>query len=98
MDGLLVGALMDRTLANEGFVAWDSAVGEEVTVMVVVLCFLGDSPMHAEISNTKIPGTTLTPCRTCDLRVETRDGKCTERYVQDFIGIDENGDKVSWLH
>ncbi|KAG0147529.1 hypothetical protein CROQUDRAFT_42715, partial [Cronartium quercuum f. sp. fusiforme G11] len=50
------------TLVTEGFVAHDLSIGEEVLVMVVVLCHLGNSPMHAKILNTMSPATTLTPC------------------------------------
>ncbi|KAH9825054.1 hypothetical protein DFH28DRAFT_846444, partial [Melampsora americana] len=57
-------------LAVNGLVAYDHSLGEDVLAMVVVLCHLGDSPMHAEISNTLNPANTLTPCRMCDLHVK----------------------------
>ncbi|KAH9819446.1 hypothetical protein DFH28DRAFT_924804 [Melampsora americana] len=50
------------SLATDGFSAYDCAIDQEVLVMVVVLCYLGDSPMHAEICNCINPGVTLTPC------------------------------------
>ncbi|KAH9808583.1 hypothetical protein DFH28DRAFT_1197768 [Melampsora americana] len=78
------------TLATEGFSAYDGEVDAQVLVMVVVLCYLGDSPMHAEICNCINPGITLTPCRICNLRVDTKDEKTTTSYIQQFVGLDEN--------
>lgn len=65
--------------------------------MVVVLCYLGNSPMHAEISNTKLPTASLTPCRNCDLRVDSAKDKCSDAYVRDFVGIDSNGVRVCYF-
>lgn len=66
--------------------------------MVVALCHLGDSPMHAEVSNTMNPAGTLTPCRMCHLRVDTIAQKRTQQYVGDFVGVHSNGDQVCELH
>lgn len=71
--------------------AYDCGEDAEVLVVPVVLCHLGDSPMHAEISNTLNPSSTLTPCRTCKLTVVSRAEKQTEGYVQDFVGINAQG-------
>ncbi|EHS63914.1 uncharacterized protein PGTG_20894 [Puccinia graminis f. sp. tritici CRL 75-36-700-3] len=54
-------------MAINGFTSYDSTICQEVHVMTSVLCFLADSPMHAEITNTPVPGNSLNPCRCCDL-------------------------------
>lgn len=80
-----------------GFFAYDHISGGEVLVMVVVLFHLGDSPMHAEISNTTNPANTLTPCRICDLQVTQMSDKKTQQYVSDFIGVDLDGEQVCYF-
>ncbi|KAI9613916.1 hypothetical protein KEM48_009372 [Puccinia striiformis f. sp. tritici PST-130] len=50
-------------MATNGFIAYDSTLGKEVHVMTSSLCFLADSPMHAEITNTHVPGNALNSCR-----------------------------------
>ncbi|KAH9807063.1 hypothetical protein DFH28DRAFT_1229446 [Melampsora americana] len=77
------------TLSKEGFTTYDESLKEEVLTMVVVLCHLGDSPMHAEITNTTNPSVTLNPCRICTLSVETLAGKQDARYTQDFVGLSD---------
>ncbi|KAH9809499.1 hypothetical protein DFH28DRAFT_1133401 [Melampsora americana] len=77
--------------ASTGFCAYDCSVQKDVLVIPFVLCHMGDSPMHAEISNTTNPSGTLSPCRICDLTVESRADKQTKNYVQRFVGIDQNG-------
>ncbi|KAH9807198.1 hypothetical protein DFH28DRAFT_1151638 [Melampsora americana] len=42
-------------LGQDGFTTYDESLKEDVLVMVVPLCHLGDSPMHAEITNTTNP-------------------------------------------
>ncbi|EFP76461.2 uncharacterized protein PGTG_02902 [Puccinia graminis f. sp. tritici CRL 75-36-700-3] len=46
----LAGPIVDEMnqLSTTGAVAWDAGLMEEVLVTSNVLCFLGDSPMHAE--------------------------------------------------
>ena len=48
-------------LISNGVVAYDIGLQQEVLVMTAVLCFLGDSPMHAEVTNTPNPGVALNP-------------------------------------
>ncbi|KAH9811554.1 hypothetical protein DFH28DRAFT_1178981 [Melampsora americana] len=79
--------------STNGFFAYDHSLGKDVMVMAVALFHLGDSPMHAEISNTLNPANTLTPCRMCDLHVSKQADKQTENYVRDFLGLDEDGEK-----
>ncbi|KAA1132169.1 hypothetical protein PGTUg99_001384 [Puccinia graminis f. sp. tritici] len=54
-------------MAAEGYPAYDCTINEEVLVVSTILSFLGDSPMHAEITSTPIPGNSLHPCRACPL-------------------------------
>ncbi|KAG0138984.1 hypothetical protein CROQUDRAFT_55407 [Cronartium quercuum f. sp. fusiforme G11] len=56
--------LIDRINQSntEGFEVYDARSDSKVLVMMVVLCHLGDSPMHAEIWNTVNPTMTLNPC------------------------------------
>ncbi|KAH9811918.1 hypothetical protein DFH28DRAFT_931583 [Melampsora americana] len=82
-----------NVLGRDGFTAYDHLLGQEVMAMVVVLCHLGDSPMHAEICNTKNPANTLTPCRMCDLHALRQVDKQSEGFVRDFVGIDLSGYK-----
>ncbi|KAH9807809.1 hypothetical protein DFH28DRAFT_1201673 [Melampsora americana] len=76
--------------AANGFRAYDCMTEQEVLVIPFILCHMGDSPMHAEISNTTNPSGTLSPCRICDLTVESRADKQSETYVQQFVGIDRD--------
>ncbi|EFP89671.2 uncharacterized protein PGTG_15634 [Puccinia graminis f. sp. tritici CRL 75-36-700-3] len=84
-------------LATEGFTAFDAGLNQEVLVMTMALCFLGDSPMHAEIANTPMPSISLNPCRMCTLSAPGKDCKSTHEYVNDFLGKDEHGDKVPFV-
>ncbi|KAH9807092.1 hypothetical protein DFH28DRAFT_1153434 [Melampsora americana] len=78
---------------ENGFIAYDHTLGAEVWVMPVVLCHLGDSPMHAEITNTLNPANTLNPCRMCDLSVNKQAEKESDLFVSAFLGLDSNGNK-----
>ncbi|KAG0148750.1 hypothetical protein CROQUDRAFT_692746, partial [Cronartium quercuum f. sp. fusiforme G11] len=49
-------------LTGHGFFAHDCTLKKQVLAVPFVLCHLGDSPMHAEISNTMNPASTLNPC------------------------------------
>lgn len=83
---------------ENGFIAYGETLGKDVLVMVVVLCHLGDSPMHAEICNTTNPANTLTPCRMCDLKVARKIEKEEPRFVREFLGLNELGEKASgWM-
>ncbi|OAV92820.1 hypothetical protein PTTG_04927 [Puccinia triticina 1-1 BBBD Race 1] len=50
-------------MATKGFEVYDHSIGEQVWVTSTVFCFLADSPMHAEITCTPNPGSSLNPCR-----------------------------------
>ncbi|KAH9811046.1 hypothetical protein DFH28DRAFT_1131415 [Melampsora americana] len=93
----LADSLVDslNRLGTDGLVAYDHHTGSEVLVIPLVLCHLGDSPMHAEVSNTMNPTSSLTPCRICNLKVRAMVDKKSEKYVSNFVGHDENGNKCS---
>ncbi|KAI8454042.1 hypothetical protein BY996DRAFT_6431375 [Phakopsora pachyrhizi] len=50
-------------LSTTGFSAFDFSIQEDVLVLPVVLLFMADSPMHAEITSTMSPNISLQPCR-----------------------------------
>jgi len=76
----------------------DSSLGQEVLVMSVVLAFLADSPMHAEITSTPMPANSNNPCRVCHLSVDNRAGKQSISYVQEFFGNASGTNEVSLLN
>lgn len=84
-------------LATDGFVAYDHLAQKEVLAIPFILCHLGDSPMHAEVTNTMNPTVSLTPCRICHLKVENLMEKRSVRYVSEFVGIDKSGNKVKYF-
>ncbi|OAV86637.1 hypothetical protein PTTG_29796, partial [Puccinia triticina 1-1 BBBD Race 1] len=87
----IVDELNDIT--KDGYFAYDCELQQEVLVSTVVLCFLGDSPMHAEVTNTPLPGAALNPCRICHLGVEKRSDKSGEDYIYQFLGMDSLGNR-----
>ncbi|KAI9625618.1 hypothetical protein H4Q26_016156 [Puccinia striiformis f. sp. tritici PST-130] len=72
-------------LATHGSIAYDAQLRQEVHFMVIPLCFLADSPMAAEITNTPNPGTSNNPCRVCHLQCPQEEEKSTLKYLQDFL-------------
>ncbi|OAV89007.1 hypothetical protein PTTG_12447 [Puccinia triticina 1-1 BBBD Race 1] len=80
-----------NALGTTGFVAHDVALDTEVLIMSVILCFQGDSPMHAKVTNTTLPNVSLNPCRMCCLHAAHLDDKKTVAYVQDFLCLDGHG-------
>jgi hypothetical protein len=84
-------------MALEGFTAYDSHIAEPVLVHSVVLCFLADSPMHAEVTNTPNPGQSNHPCRMCTLSVEKKSMMKSVPYIQQFIQVDDLGHRVRVL-
>ncbi|POW11185.1 hypothetical protein PSTT_05423 [Puccinia striiformis] len=81
-------------LGTIGHPAYDSLINENVLIMSVVLAFLADSPMHAEVTSTPLPGNANNPCRVCHLHVAHKDDKCDIGYVKDFLGITSGGHKL----
>ncbi|OAV96041.1 hypothetical protein PTTG_02286 [Puccinia triticina 1-1 BBBD Race 1] len=89
-------------IARQGFTAYDSRLDEDVLVMSIVLCFQGDSPMHAEVTNTFVPNVCLNPCRMCSLHLSTLDDKRKQDYVRSFLHLDASGNHApvasrSWI-
>ncbi|KAI7947140.1 hypothetical protein MJO29_011667 [Puccinia striiformis f. sp. tritici] len=73
-------------LSSQGCVAYDCGLKKEVLIMSMTLCFLGDSPMAAEVTNTPHPGSSNNPCRTCHLRSKNIDSRCSKDYLEQFFG------------
>jgi hypothetical protein len=84
-------------LTEQGCFAYDSGLGKEVLITSSLLCFLADSPMHAEITSTFMPGHSRNPCRACDLSVSSVSMKKTMAYLQFFLQISADGDWVSLI-
>ncbi|PLW06567.1 hypothetical protein PCANC_26024 [Puccinia coronata f. sp. avenae] len=78
-------------MTTRGFHAYDVTISQEVLVTSLVLCFLADSPMHAEVTNTPNPGGSLHPCRMCTLKVKKKKFKRSPTYVQRFLNRDSMG-------
>ncbi|POW05701.1 hypothetical protein PSTT_09466 [Puccinia striiformis] len=96
--GLEIGAQIVtemNKITREGFIAFDSTIMKEVLVTGTVLCFLGDSPMHAEVTNTPNPGSSLNPCQMCHLKTATMDDKKSLEYIQQFLRINPDGSELT---
>ena len=83
--------------ATNGFIAYDITIGQEVLVMTSILCFLADSPMHAEITNTHVPGNSLNSCRCCVLRSDSLKDRKKIPYISKFTQKNLNGLNVMSL-
>ncbi|KAI8454552.1 hypothetical protein BY996DRAFT_8386361 [Phakopsora pachyrhizi] len=64
-----------KKLTTSGFTAFDYSLQGDVLVLPVVLLFMADSPMHAEITSTMQPNASLKPCRICKLKAENKKRK-----------------------
>lgn len=82
-------------ISENGVVAYHSGLRKNVLVMTCVLAHMGDSPMHAEITNTTNPSSSLNPCRLCPLTVDKKAERQTPEYLSEFVGVDSTGVKVS---
>ncbi|KAA1091010.1 hypothetical protein PGT21_020568 [Puccinia graminis f. sp. tritici] len=71
-------------MAINGFEAYDITISQKVHVMASVLCFQADSPMHAEITNTHVPGNALNSCRYCVLSSGTLKDRKKMPYIAQF--------------
>ncbi|KAI8444929.1 hypothetical protein BY996DRAFT_6434961 [Phakopsora pachyrhizi] len=69
-----------KKLTTSGFTAFDYSLQGDVLVLPVVLLFMADSPMHAEITSTMQPNASLMPCRICNLKAENKKEKATATY------------------
>jgi hypothetical protein len=88
--------LKNSDMAKKGFTAYDSTIGQEVLVMTSMLCFLADSPMHAKITNTHVPGNALNSCRYCILRSSSLKDRRELPYLSQFMQKKSNGKNVSF--
>ncbi|EFP91328.2 uncharacterized protein PGTG_16982 [Puccinia graminis f. sp. tritici CRL 75-36-700-3] len=84
-------------MAINGFTAYDSTIGQEVHVMTSLLCFLADSPMHAEITNTPVPGNSLNSCRYCVLSSSSLKEREKIPYISKFAQKNLHGSNV-WFN
>ncbi|KAI8457360.1 hypothetical protein BY996DRAFT_6411693 [Phakopsora pachyrhizi] len=80
-----------KKLTTTGFTAFDYSLQGDVLVLPVVLLFMADSPMHAEITSTMQPNASLMPCRICNLKAENKKEKATATYVDRFLGRKTTG-------
>ncbi|KAI8457807.1 hypothetical protein BY996DRAFT_8420195 [Phakopsora pachyrhizi] len=80
-----------KKLTTTGFTAFDYSLQVDVLVLPVVLLFMADSPMHAEITSTMQPNASLMPCRICNLKAENKKEKATATYVDRFLGCKTTG-------
>ncbi|KAI7956716.1 hypothetical protein MJO28_003811 [Puccinia striiformis f. sp. tritici] len=80
-----------REMQEEGFPVHGCTSGKEVLIVSTVLCFLANSPMHAEITSTPTPANSLHPCRACGLATPARKDKPTMEYVCAFFMINSDG-------
>ncbi|KAI8453481.1 hypothetical protein BY996DRAFT_6414632 [Phakopsora pachyrhizi] len=78
-------------LSTSGLCTFDYSLQEDVLVLPVALIFMGDSPMHAEITSTQHPNISLQPCRICKLKAKNKKKKATGAYADKFIGQNTNG-------
>jgi hypothetical protein len=76
-------------LATDGHFAYDSLLKQDVLIMSVIMAFLADSPMHAEITSTPLPANANSPCRVCQLSVAKKVDKSLRGYVTDFMGLSD---------
>jgi hypothetical protein len=81
-------------MANNGFKAYHCKIGQKVLVMPSVLFFLADSPMHAEITNTPVPGCFLNPCQHCVLHSASLKERKKIPYISRFTQKNLHGVKV----
>ncbi|KNE94118.1 hypothetical protein PSTG_12547 [Puccinia striiformis f. sp. tritici PST-78] len=84
-----------QEMQEEGFPVHGCTSGKEVLIVSTVLCFLANSPMHAEITSTPTPANSLHPCRACGLATPARKDKPTMEYVCAFFMINSDGYPVS---
>ncbi|KAI9616120.1 hypothetical protein KEM48_005377 [Puccinia striiformis f. sp. tritici PST-130] len=83
-------------LSQEGCIAYDASLEEEVLMVVLPVCFLADSPMAAEVTNTPNPGSSNNPCRVCHLKCPQGEVRSTLSYIQAFFGIPHLPEPRHW--
>ncbi|KNZ53099.1 hypothetical protein VP01_3343g3 [Puccinia sorghi] len=73
-------------LTTLGCVAHDCSLKEDLPFMKMPLCFLADSPMAGEVTNTPHSGASNNPCRICHLRCPQGTVKCSLSYIKSLFG------------
>ncbi|KNZ49662.1 hypothetical protein VP01_486g3 [Puccinia sorghi] len=93
----LSGQIVDElnSISSEGVEAYDIKISQPVLIMSSVLFFLGNSPIHAEITNTPLPNNSLNPCRMCQLSISKAEDKHTEEYLQEFLQVNQDGTQTA---
>jgi hypothetical protein len=81
-------------MSIDGFEAYDITINQKVHVMASVLCILADSPMHAEFTNTPVPGNSLNSCRYCVLSSASLAARKKIPYVSQFLQKNSHGSNV----
>ncbi|KNZ49011.1 hypothetical protein VP01_5264g2 [Puccinia sorghi] len=71
-------------MATNGFIAYNITIGQKFLVVTSILCFLADSPMHAEITNTPVPGNSLNSCCCVFLHSDSFKAQNKIPYVSQF--------------
>ncbi|PLW50549.1 hypothetical protein PCASD_01396 [Puccinia coronata f. sp. avenae] len=84
-----------NSITTGGCEGYDVLISQPVLFTTSVLFFLGDSPMHAEITNTPLPNTSLNPCRMCSLSVTCQKQKHSKKYLREFLQLDQDGNPKS---
>jgi hypothetical protein len=77
-----------------GFKEYDCTINQEVHVMTSTWCFLEDSPKHAEITNTHVPGNSLNSCWYCDLSCKKLEDRKKKPYISKFTQKNLHGSNV----
>jgi hypothetical protein len=81
----------NSSITLNGIGGYDASISQPVLITSSVLFFLGDSPMHADITNTPLPNNALNPCCMCTLSVPTQEQKHSKEYLYNFLQLDKDG-------
>ncbi|CAH7685896.1 hypothetical protein PPACK8108_LOCUS20491, partial [Phakopsora pachyrhizi] len=68
-------------LSKTGFSAFDFSLQEDVLVLPVVLLYIADSPIHAEITSKMSPNISFQPCRICNLKADKKKERRKQQYM-----------------
>ncbi|KNZ45728.1 hypothetical protein VP01_7854g1, partial [Puccinia sorghi] len=80
-------------LATLGCVAHDFSLKEDVLFMKIPLCFISDSLMSAEVTNTPHPGASKKPCRTSEFDKKQQLYGLRDRINFEIIGLENKRDE-----
>ncbi|KNZ45450.1 hypothetical protein VP01_80g7 [Puccinia sorghi] len=74
-------------LATNGDFSHDFILGKNDLIMSLVMDFLADSPMRAEITSKPMPENANSPCRVREISVDSKADKSLVEFVQDFMDL-----------